>query len=233
MTTEPTGTLTLVSHVLCPYVQRATIALDEKGIAFQRIYIDLAHKPEWFGRASPLGKVPLLRTEGTYLFESVPILEFLEDTTRNPLHPDDPVERARHRAYVEFGSQILNGIAALYNAPDEIVFDEKAHVLRQKFEHMENHLHHNGPYFASDRFSLVDATFGPIFRYFDVFDRIGDFKIFDNLPHVREWRGALSERPSVRSAVDTDYTDLLRGFLEKRNSWITRLLEARPMTVPT
>lgn len=231
MTPEPTGKLTLVSHVLCPYVQRAAIALEEKGVAFQRIYIDLANKPEWFICASPLGKVPLLRTEDTYLFESAPILEFLEETTRNPLHPGSPLERAQHRAYVEFGTQILNGIGALYNAPDKIAFDEKIHTLRQKFAHLESRLDRDGPFFAGDRFSMVDATYGPIFRYFDVFDGIGDFGVFDNLPHVREWRAALSERPSVRGAVDADYADLLRGFLEKRNSWISRLLEARPMPV--
>jgi len=41
-------TLTLVSHHLCPYVQRAAIALSEKGIEFEKIMIDLADKPEWF-----------------------------------------------------------------------------------------------------------------------------------------------------------------------------------------
>lgn len=232
MTPEPTGKLTLVSHVLCPYVQRAAIALEEKGVDFRRIHIDLADKPEWFERASPLGKVPLLRTEDTYLFESAPILEFLEETTWNPLHPGNPLERAQHRAYVEFGSQILNGIGALYNAPDKTAFGEKVQALRQKFTHLESRLDRGGPFFAGDRFSLVDATFGPIFRYFDVFDEIGDFGVFDNLPHVREWRTALAERPSVRGAVDADYADLLRGFLKKRNSWITRLLEVKPVTVP-
>lgn len=37
--------LTLVSHHLCPYVQRAVIALTEKGVPFERVYVDLANKP--------------------------------------------------------------------------------------------------------------------------------------------------------------------------------------------
>lgn len=36
--------LTLISHPLCPYVQRAVIALNERGIAFERIDVDLANK---------------------------------------------------------------------------------------------------------------------------------------------------------------------------------------------
>ena len=69
-----TPKLTLISHKLCPYVQRAVIALTEKGAAFERIDIDLANKPDWFLKLSPLGKVPVL-TVGTgggevTLFES-------------------------------------------------------------------------------------------------------------------------------------------------------------------
>ena len=52
--------LILVSHHLCPYVQRAAIALAEKGMAFERRYVDLADRPDWFRAISPLGKVPLL-----------------------------------------------------------------------------------------------------------------------------------------------------------------------------
>lgn len=56
-------TLTLVSHHLCPYVQRAAIALAEKGVPFHRVNIDLADKPEWFKAISPFGKVPLLKVD--------------------------------------------------------------------------------------------------------------------------------------------------------------------------
>ena len=41
-----TTSLKLISHKLCPYVQRAVIALNEKGVPFERIDIDLANKPD-------------------------------------------------------------------------------------------------------------------------------------------------------------------------------------------
>lgn len=104
---------TLVSHALCPYVQRAAIALAEKGVRFERRTVDLADKPAWFRAVSPLGKVPLLiaRDGGgreTVLFESAAICEYLEETAPGPrLHPDDPLARARARGWIEFGSAIL------------------------------------------------------------------------------------------------------------------------------
>ena len=99
--------LTLISHVLCPYVQRAVIALKEKGVDFERIDVDLADKPAWFLKISPLGKVPLLKVGDDVIFESAVIAEFLEDTVAPTLHPADPVRRADHRAWIEFASVVL------------------------------------------------------------------------------------------------------------------------------
>jgi len=42
--TDP-AKLTLVSHKLCPYVQRAVISLTEKNVPFERIDVDLSNKP--------------------------------------------------------------------------------------------------------------------------------------------------------------------------------------------
>src|SRR6185312_836330 len=126
--------LNLISHKLCPYVQRAVIALTEKGVPFERIDIDLANKPDWFLKVSPLGKTPVLLVGDHAIFESAVILEYLEETQANPL-------------------------------------------------------------------DLVDAVFGPVFRYFDVFDEIGDFRILTGKPKLARWRGTLAARPSVKSAV--------------------------------
>ena len=84
-----TARLKLISHRLCPYVQRAVIALTEKRVAFERIDIDLAHKPDWFLKLSPLGKTPVLQVGDVPIFESAAILEYLEETEPRPLHPAD------------------------------------------------------------------------------------------------------------------------------------------------
>src|SRR4051794_21670632 len=115
--------LKLISHPLCPYVQRAAIALAEKQTPFERVEIDLANKPDWFRAISPLGKTPALTVGDRTIFESAVILEYLEETLPHPLHPADPLTRAEHRAWIEFGSSILNDIAGLYSAPDAPGFE--------------------------------------------------------------------------------------------------------------
>ena len=212
--------LTLVSFELCPYVQRAAIVLAEKDVAFERINVDLANKPEWFKAISPTGKVPLLRVGDEVLFESNVIIEYLEETRPNPLHPQAPLSKARHRAWMEFGSAILADIWILETTPDEKAFHAKAKLLKVKFARLENALN-AGPYFAGEKFSIVDAVFAPVFRYFDVFDRILDLGVFDGLPKVQAWRRALESRPSVTNAVVPNFKDLLRNFLRKHKGYIT------------
>ncbi len=220
----------LVSHHLCPYVQRAVIALTEKGVAHRRHLIDLANKPAWFIAISPLGKVPLLRVEAedgkeAVLFESAVICEYLEDTQPNPLHPVDPLARARHRAWIEFASAALDNIAGFYNAKNEAAFAQQRSRLIDKFHWLEQHLH-EGPYFAGETFSLVDAAFGPLFRYFDCFERIADFRFFAAAPRVSAYREALTKRPSVQQAVAQDYPDRLMTFLQERGSHLSGLIQA-------
>jgi glutathione S-transferase len=217
-----TTKLKLISHKLCPYVQRAVIALTEKGVPFERIDIDLASKPDWFLAISPLGKTPVLQVGDTAIFESAVILEYLEETQPKPLHPADPLARAQHRAWIEFGSAVLSDIAGFYVASDEATFAAKTLQLEQRFARLETRVA-AGPWFDGGDFSLVDAVFGPVFRYFDVFDTIADFGILAGKPKLARWRRALAARPSVRTAVSADYPVLLRDFLDRRGSWLSQL----------
>lgn len=227
-----TSELELVSHHLCPYVQRAVITLLEKDIPHQRTYIDLSNKPDWFHQISPLGKVPLLRVGDAVLFESAVICEYLDEATPGSLHSNDPLVKAEHRAWMEFGSSILNTIAGYYSAATEVTFEQKRLDLIDKFAWIERHWQ-GGSYFAGNDFTLVDAVYGPIFRYFDVFDTIADFKVFADTPHVRNWREALQARPSIQQAVSEDYPQQLLTFLKQRNSYLSELINSTTAQLST
>jgi glutathione S-transferase len=219
--------LELISHKLCPYVQRAVIALEEKGVAFERIDIDLANKPDWFLKLSPLGKVPVLvvtTDKGeVVLFESNVICEYIEDTQASRrLHPRDPLERAQHRAWMEFGSAILGDLWGLETTTDAAVFESKRQAVIAKFARVEAALG-AGPFFAGESFSLVDAVFAPIFRYFEVFDELADLAVFRDTPKVAKWRAALAKRPSVQAAVGEGYPALLRAFLARHDAHLLKL----------
>jgi glutathione S-transferase len=209
-------TLKLVSFDLCPYVQRASIALAEKNVPFERINIDLADKPDWFRKISPLGKVPLLMVGDEVLFESAVIVEYLDETVEPKLHPADALTKARHRAWMEFGSSILGHIWTIETTGNEAAFEQAVAQVDEKFARLEGVLG-EGPFFAGEAFSLVDAVFAPVFRYFDGFERRIDLGVFDGKPKLMAWRKALAGRKSVKEAVVPDYAERLLAFVAKQD----------------
>ncbi|MEX0732213.1 MAG: glutathione S-transferase family protein [Aquisalimonadaceae bacterium] len=215
--------LTLISHHLCPYVQRSVITLTEKEIDHNRIYIDLSSKPSWFLSISPTGKVPVLFiNQRDILFESAVICEYLDEVTPGSLHPLDPLEKARHRAWIEFGSLFLNDISALYNAQSEALFDTLVDKIQMRIERLETVV--EGRFFAGDSFSLVDAAYGPVFRYFDVLDEYLPRSVFVHCGRVAAWRRNLAARESVRNAVSGDYAGRLTTFLLQRRSYLGAIM---------
>lgn len=217
--------MTLVSHPLCPYVQRVAIVLTEKGLPFERRDIDLALKPDWFLRLSPLGKTPVLQIKGAALFESAVICEYLDEAFEPKLHPKDLVLRARHRAWVAFASELLSAIAALYNAADAVRFDACSQNLHSLWGQVEAVLG-EGPYFAGSPFGVVDASFAPVFRYFDTLDSLADLDFWTERPKLQRWRAALAARSSVQSAVAPDFPVLLEAFLRQRPGALGQRLRA-------
>jgi len=212
----------LISHHLCPYVQRAVIVLSEKNIAHQRTYIDLADKPDWFVKTSPLGRVPILQVDGAVLFESQVIAEYLDEITPGSIHPADPLQKARQRSWIEFASETLNAIGGFYSAANVETFEEKRAGLAAKFARIEKEI--VGPYFDGKTFHMIDGVWGTVFRYVDVFDQIGDFNLISDLPKVAVWRQSVAARPSVVNAPPQGYSGRLLGFLRDKNSHLSTFI---------
>lgn len=217
--------LTLVSHPLCPFVQRAAIVLLEKGVTFDRINVDLSAKPDWFLALSPTGKVPVLKVrqpdgEEAILFESVVICEYLNETQGGAaMYPDDALLRARHRAWIEFATQTFTEGWQFLHAKDMATADAKRAALRDRLSKIEAELG-DGPYFAGADFGLVDAVYAPLFRYFGIIDAEVADPIFAGLPRMTGWRAALAERSSVKNAVIDTYPDLFRDHLRQQGAMI-------------
>lgn len=218
--------LTLISFPTCPYVQRAVIALREKNIDFDVVYIDLANKPDWFLAISPLGKVPLLKVERdghepAVIFESAVILEYLEETAAGAkLHPEDALERARHRAWIEFASQLLGDLWKLNTASTAADLQAARQPLLGKFGRLETTI--AGPLFAGDKFSYVDAAFAPAFRQLDALETVVPTGLLDNFPKLDAWRRTLAARPSVKEAVPANYVDLYIERLRGNNAQVLK-----------
>ncbi len=212
----------LISHHLCPYVQRAVIVLSEKNISYKRTNIDLGAKPDWFLEISPMGRVPVLQTGDAILFESQVIAEYLNEITPGSLHPVDPLKKAYHRSWIEFASGALNSIAGFYSAPDAASFEIKRLELHEKFKRIEGEI--DGAFFDGEQFHMIDGVWGTVFRYLDTFEQIADFALLNDLKAIKIWREEISKRPSVVGAAPKDYGKRLEKFLINKKSHISTLI---------
>jgi glutathione S-transferase len=214
--------LTLISHHLCPYVQRAAIALLEQDLPFERRNIDLGNKPDWFLEISPLGKVPVLVVDDdAVLFESSVIAQYVDELTGGGLLSSELLEKSQQLAWMEFASQVVANIGHLYSAPTNTAFETAENALKQRLQRVESTLG-TGQWFSGNKFTLVDAAFAPAFRYFDVIDNLLENDVFSGTPKVARWRRSLSERVTVKNAVGQDYYERLLTFLSNRDSVIGR-----------
>lgn len=199
--------MTLYDAVPSSNSDRTKIALHEKGLAYDRVTLDLAKKdqkrPE-FLKLNPYGKVPVLNDSGKILFESCIINEYLDEQYPNPpLMPKDPHLRGRGRVLVDYG---LNYIHEPYwmlrgemlkkeSERDAATVEEKRQTLRHLLQYLEDALG-DKPYFLGEM-SLTDIDLVPRFLRMEAYGAIPA----PSLPRLTAWLTRMKERPSVKSIL--------------------------------
>lgn len=218
--------LKLVSFDICPYVERSRIVLLEKSLPHELQLIDLKAKPAWFLEISPMGRVPILLVDDRPVFESMVINELVNELQpQPPLFPDDPVARAQGRGWIVFANDVLMaaGSAAMLALAGGAQGDALAPALaplRDALGKLERHLAHGGgPFFLGQGFSLVDASYAPFFRRWQLAERWGSRDaagILASFPKVAAWAEALRARPSVVAAEPPELDAKSRRFYAER-----------------
>lgn len=215
--------LELTSFPLCPFVQRAVITLKEKGVPFSVRYIDLNAPPDWFLALSPMGKVPLLQVDGTVLFESAVINEFLDETHPPSMLPATSLERARARAWIEFGSNLIGRQYQMLVAPEQEGFERQQAASKNELRFLEAALG-AGPLFLGAGFSLVDAAYAPLFMRLRLLDAAYPTGLLDDLPKAAAWAAALCARPAVQGSVPEGFEGLFRERFRAAGGWVGQFL---------
>lgn len=209
----------LISFKICPFVQRSVIALKEKKVEFGITYIDLASPPDWFAEVSPLGKVPVLKISDTVLFESAVISEYLDEVYAPQLHPDSALEKARHRAWVEFGSELLGAQFRMLMADSEEGFNTNREELKSGLARLESAMTGAGPFFSGDSLALIDTALAPIFMRLAIVNSIRPLDLFTPESRLGQWSTAMLARESVKDSVVPEFQELFLNFFRSKNSF--------------
>jgi len=196
--------LVLAGFAVSNYYNKVKLALLEKGIEFTE-ELNWARKDEQTLEASPLGKVPFLRTPQGTLCESQVILEYLEEAyPQVPLLPADPFERAKLRELVAFTEIHLELVARrVYKQAffGGTVSQETIDATRKDLERgiaAFARLAKFAPYLAGERFTMADCAGVAHLPVVSMASRaIWGEDLLAGLP-VRDYVRRMGERPAVQ-----------------------------------
>jgi glutathione S-transferase len=159
-------TITLCGFAVSNYYNKVKLALLEKGIPFDEQYAGTHSHDEAVLAASPLGKIPFLRTDKGTLCESQVMLDYIEDAYPTPaLIPADPFAAAKVRELIAFIDWHLEIVARQLYGP--FFFGGKplsdGNLARIRKELTDNiaafrRLAKFSPYVAGDTFTMADCA---------------------------------------------------------------------------
>jgi len=157
--------ITLCGFPISNYYNKVKLALLEKGVPFEEERVMTGSKDEAVLAASPLGKIPYIRTPQGALCESQVIVDWIEAAYPNPpLIPADPFAAAKVRELATFIDLHLELVARELYAQaffgGTVSEGTQARVRKQLERHIPafKRLASFAPYVAGDRFTLADCS---------------------------------------------------------------------------
>ena len=194
-----------------------------KAVEFDVTYINLRDKPDWFLEISPHGKVPVLRVDDEVLFESNAIAEYLDEVVSPRLHPEDPIARARNRAWTDFVPTFAAALNGVTYATAEDDLAAKLGAAGKALDRLEAALGeqraaNDGPYFNGAELNLVDAAYAPFLQRFSIVEEVCRTGLLGDYPLVRAWAETLIGDERVKGALADAFPAEFRANLQRRNA---------------
>lgn len=193
-------------HPFSLFPRRVRIAVREKRLACDEVEVDLpggATRSEAFRRLNPFGQVPVLQDGELVIYESLAILEYLEERHPDPaLLPADLGARAHARQLMAAAGDYFAGpfkrwlprVLAPPEAWDRPDQERAAAELGQHLDVLEVAL--AGREYLVGTFSLADIAYVPLLCELDGC-QLGHLLV--DRPAVRGWVERLRARPSIRA----------------------------------
>jgi len=195
-------------HPFSIYPRRVRIALREKRIPCEEVLVDLpggALQTAAFRKLNPFGQLPVLEDDGVVLYESIAILEYLEERHPTPvlMPAGDPVARARTRQLVLASGDYLappfKRWAARFFAP-EATWDraDQARAADEIAAHLDvlEDVLADGRTHLAGAFSLADVCYAIFVCELETAE-LG--RLLTPHPRVRAWIERLNARESVQA----------------------------------
>jgi glutathione S-transferase len=190
-----------------PYSWRVQLVLEEKGLAYEPVLLSFQkgeHKAAAHLARHPHGKVPALADGDLVLYESTPIVEYLEDRHPSPaLLPADPGGRAAVRieeveAVLYFGDTFRSVARQAFFTPsdqrDQTALAEARTAVRGELDRLEKRASaRGGDYVVGPTLTRADLSWVP---FVEIAARGGVDLQPALTPWLHAWLARMRARPS-------------------------------------
>lgn len=223
----------VISFSICPFVQRVTALLVAKRLDYDIEFIDLSDKPQWFLDISPSGQVPVLVTDnGTPLFESEAIVEYLEEAY-SPLQPHVTFEqKALNRAWCYLAAKHYLVQCSAQRSADKSTLQERSEKLNQLFDKVEKQLG-NQCYFNSDSVGVVDIAWLVLLHRAKIIEEKTGYDFIGDRPKLKRWQTTLLVNELAEESVAEDFEDKFCDFYLSKETYLGRLSRDKTRYPPT
>ena len=203
--------LTLCGFPVSNYYNKVKLALLEKGVPFAEEVVLTKSTDEAVMNASPLGKIPFIRTEHGALSESQAILDYIEAAWPQPaLLPTDAFAAAKVRElttyidwHLEMTARQLYG-AAFFGA-EPLSAANLARIRKQLETHIAafKKLAKFSPYVAGDSFTQADCAAFASLPLVGMASKVafGEDLLLAGGVDYKAYVKVISERPSAQKVV--------------------------------
>jgi glutathione S-transferase len=180
------------------------MVLHEKGIDFEVHEVDLSDKSEEFLSVSPYGKVPVLSVNGTSLYESNIVNEYLEEVYDSPkLMPQNPEERALVRSWMAFADDyFFPSVYRVRMAPQRGNSEEQIREANENLDDALSRLEHQleSREYLVGEYTLADIAHAGNFHRLGVLAKSGEVSL-EKYPNVMVWIERVESKESYEASV--------------------------------
>ena len=198
--------LKLYSHPFSTFGRRVQIALLEKNISCEQVFLDLAarkHREPEYLALNPYSRVPTLVDGDLTLYESTAILNYLE-----ALHPEPPLvpADAKGRALVDMHMKLCD--LQFTRQAGAIIFPKRflpkerwdEQLFTQMRAEIDKHLGildrqlGDHEYVVGNKYSLVEVCYGPFMAFLELIE-------ITPPPGIARWSERILSRPSAKQTA--------------------------------
>ena len=206
-----------MANRICPYSQRAHLALLNANMDFTYESINFITKPDWFSSLTPFNAIPLVIDNGSFIYESTAIVEYIDEKHDLGWMGSNLQHRSLLRSWFVNCNKIHNELRNFFITNEEFKFNSSLMALSNYYNNCEQHL---SPHFffiqggeADKSLSALGIVFAPLFVLQETLAEYSGVDFWEGAKSFQRLAQEILALPNVGVLNSAEYKQELINFI--------------------